>query len=85
MNRSKEAKRKRNREKEQLMWPTKFCGNNNYCQSCILCHVVCLGFGVLHTVGENIIGAPKIQNNYGALQLLIFPILRYLFLLCFTL
>ena len=25
-----------------------------------------------NTVGENIIGAPKLRNNYGAIQLLIF-------------
>ena len=29
-----------------------------------------------HTGDENIIGAPQIQNNYGAIQLLFFPILR---------
>ena len=28
------------------------------------------------TVGENIVATTKIQNNYGAIQSLIFPILR---------
>ena len=27
-----------------------------------------------HTVGENIIATTKIRNNYGAIQLFIFPI-----------
>ena len=31
----------------------------------------------LNAVGENIIGAPKIRNNYGAIYFYIFPILRY--------
>jgi hypothetical protein len=30
----------------------------------------------IFVVGENIIGAPKIQNNYGAIQLLIFTLLQ---------
>ena len=31
---------------------------------------------VNYTVGENIIATIKIQNNYGAIQSFIFPILR---------
>ena len=31
---------------------------------------------LIYPVGENIIATPKIGNNYGAIQSLIFPILR---------
>ena len=40
----------------------------------ILCNNICIL--ILGTVGENIIATTKIQNNYGAILSLIFPILR---------
>ena len=44
-----------------------------YFRLCRTCSCYCIV--ILHIVGENIIGATKMRNNYGAIKFLPFPIL----------
>ena len=63
--REREWKKERDREREMFKWQ-------------ILCfHKMQIVFKENNTIDKNIIGAPKMQNNYGAIQLLTLTIFSF--------